>query len=187
MSEHGPAPIRTTGPPVVWEGDNAAPTVLVLDPAGAAKHDELPATWREFAQSRQIVWCRLPTDGSLADADEALTNQSGTDQAVDVVASGPVAETALELVERHTHTVRALLLIDPAAHHHLDTDQAAAADAGWEQETSDRRGRLAEAGVTVQVVAHSHGGNQDQVSPPLPLGHPEAVAAIERAVTALDR
>ena len=35
-------PVRAQGPPAVTEGTPDWPIVLVLDPAGAAKHDELP-------------------------------------------------------------------------------------------------------------------------------------------------
>src|SRR5690606_201599 len=39
-------PMRSEGPAVTVHGRGGERRVLVLDPAGASKHDELPATWR---------------------------------------------------------------------------------------------------------------------------------------------
>ena len=45
-------PVRSEGPAVVTAGDPSGPKVIVLDPAGAAKHGELPATWRPLTEKR---------------------------------------------------------------------------------------------------------------------------------------
>ena len=52
---------------------NVARRALSLDrPAGARKHDELPATIRPFGAKRRIVWCRLPAGRALTEADDLL-------------------------------------------------------------------------------------------------------------------
>ncbi|RZQ59459.1 hypothetical protein [Amycolatopsis suaedae] len=154
-------PVREQGPPTVWEGAAGAPALLVLDPAGAANHEGLPASWRDVTTRRQVVWFRLPTDGALSAAEEMLTDPSALGGTVDLLASGPAAGTAVALAGRHADTVRSLLLVDP------------------EEEP-------ARIPVDVRVVAHSTGGPRDRVPPPLPLGHPDVVAAVERTLAELD-
>jgi pimeloyl-ACP methyl ester carboxylesterase len=175
-------PVRADGPRVVWEGPAGAPALLVFDPAGAGKHDELPATWREFGETRQVLWCRLPAEGALAEAEDALGDPSALGRQVDVVASGPVAEIALEAVHRHPDGVRSLLLVDPAAGRRVAGDPEEA-DADWIDLHERERAGLERAGISMQVIAHSHGGDEDRVPPPLPLGHPQVVAAVRAAVS----
>ena len=52
--------VRAGGPPVVRCGRAHGEAVVVLDPSGEARHDELPATWREFAADTEVVWWRMP-------------------------------------------------------------------------------------------------------------------------------
>lgn len=176
---------RAEGPSVVWEGKSGARAILVLDPAGAAKHDEVPASWRDIAAARQIVWCRLPADGSLSDAADLLADPSALGAAVDVVTSAPATETVLDLVSRHPETVRAVLLVDPAAHG-VALEEAKAINEQWEQQTRATRAELGQAGVRVEVVAHSTVRDDDRVEPPLPLGHPDVVAGLRSALAQLD-
>jgi len=180
---HSPDPVRAEGPAAVIEGTPDGPTVLVLDPTGSAKHDELPATWRDKTAWWRIVWCRLPADGALTQADDVLSDPPG--RTLHVVASGPVADGALRLAERHAGTVRSVLLVDPGAEGFVPPGSGEAADQVWANDHRDRIDALASDGVEVRVVAHSTGGADDRVPAPLPLGHPEVVAGVERAVSEL--
>jgi hypothetical protein len=182
-----PDPVRAEGPETVIEGEPGRPLVIVLDPAGAAKHGELPATWRPFTYQRSIVWCRLPTDGALTRADEILGGEAGSGPITDVVASGPFAGTALRLAEQHADAVRALLLVDPAADRSHEADLAEEADEDWERRNAERIGALEAKGVTVRVIAHSSGSEFDRVPAPLPLGHPNVVAALTKTFDVLEQ
>jgi pimeloyl-ACP methyl ester carboxylesterase len=177
-----PDPVRAQGPHVVTEGRPDDPTLIVLDPSGAGKHDEIPATWRPLSQRRRILWCRLPVEGALSEADEILGDASGGGAVIDVVASGPFADTALLMAERHSDVLRSLLLVDPAAEGFLEADQAPEANRDWEEDTAQRRRRLEELGVVVRLIAQSTGGSYDRVAAPLPLGHPDVVAALGNAL-----
>ncbi|HJQ46845.1 MAG TPA: hypothetical protein VJ870_11065 [Amycolatopsis sp.] len=178
-------PVRAQGPPAVTEGTPAGPIVLVLDPAGAAKHEALPATWRDLAGRWRIIWCRLPADGGLTEADELLADPPSPRKVVHVVASGPYAEEALRLAERHTEPVRSVLLVDPAASRYVGPGHGAEADERWEDDTEKRRWALTRSGVDVRTVAHSEGGDLDRIAAPLPLGHPDVVAGVEKAIAEL--
>ncbi|WP_216207734.1 hypothetical protein [Amycolatopsis aidingensis] len=172
---------RAEGPAVVIEGPDGGPTILVLDPGGAAKHAELPATWREFAERRQVAWCRLPADGSLSDAEELLADVGQLGSPVDLVTSGSATATVLDLACRHAGNVRALLLVDPPT-----AEEAASATNPQARAVAVRYQELEQAGVAVETVARSPGGPRDRVDPPLPLGHPDVADAVDRAVSALD-
>ena len=70
-AENGAAPAvphdaRADGPSVVRKGPTDGPIVVVVDPQGDAKHDELPATWRGLAEDVGVVWWRLPVSGSAS-------------------------------------------------------------------------------------------------------------------------
>jgi hypothetical protein len=171
-------PVRSEGPSVVTAGDPSGPKVIVLDPAGAGKHDELPATWRPLAQERAVFWCRVPAGGALSQADELLGDAGPGDPAIAVVASGPFAAEALQLVERHPGAATHLLLVDPASDAFLTADDAAEANEAWLAEHDDVVSKLREAGTDVRVIASSTDSPQDRVPPPLPLGHPQVVTAV---------
>lgn len=161
--------MRTTGPAVVWAGPNDAPAVVVLDPAVAGNHGELPATWRPLVEHVQVMWVRLPAaDDPWREVGELLEEFTQRDLPVHVVTSGPVVEVALGVATAHRGLLRSVLLVDP------EVDPAA----------HDRD--LVKAGVQVRVVARSHDGPTDRIDPPLPLGHPEVVLAVIRALLALD-
>jgi pimeloyl-ACP methyl ester carboxylesterase len=183
--DYFPDPVRADGPPAVIEGTPGRPIVLVLDPAGAAKHEGLPATWRRFTDSWQVVWCRLPADGSLSEADEILADPPTLGRAAHVVASGPYGEAALGLAERHPDTVRSVLLVDPAASGYVEAGEGDVADEHWERDTAPRREALNRSGVEVRVLAHSEGGERDRIPAPLPLGHPDVVDAVQQSVAEL--
>lgn len=181
---------RASGPSAVGQV-REGPIVLVLDPAGEAPHGTLPATWHELTAHRSVVWCRLATEGALARADDLLAEPDIGANRVDVVASGPTADAAFELIARRPNPVRSLLLVDPAATQvdHTDGDPAGApiADARWVGRVQPRIRELEGQDVTVRVVAHSVGGSRDRIGPPLPLGHPDVLTAVRDAVETLDQ
>ncbi|MEU8635760.1 hypothetical protein AB0C38_26645 [Amycolatopsis sp. NPDC048633] len=177
-----PDPTRSEGPPVVTIGDPSGPKIIVLDPAGTARHGELPATWRPLAERRAIFWCRIAAGGALTEADDLVGDHGPGDPEIAVVASGPFAAEALQLVERHTGAAAYLLLVDPASDAWLPSGDATAADEAWLAEHDDVVAKLREAGTEVRVVASSTGGPADRVPPPLPLGHPDVVAAVRSAL-----
>ncbi|WP_410570890.1 hypothetical protein [Amycolatopsis sp. cmx-4-61] len=180
-----PEPVRSEGPSVVTAGDLSGPKVVVLDPAGAGKHDELPATWRPLAEQRAVVWCRVPAGGALTEADDLLGDAGPGDPEIAVVASGPFAAEALQLVERHPGAAAHLLLVDPASDAFLGSGDAAQANEAWLTEHDDVVTKLREAGTEVRIAASSTDDLDDRVPPPLPLGHPNVVTAV-RAALGLD-
>ncbi|GLZ30032.1 hypothetical protein Lesp02_22220 [Lentzea sp. NBRC 105346] len=150
-------PQRAAGPGVVVEGPPHAPTVLVIDPAGAGSHGEIPATWRELTEHLRVVWLRAPAAPAwVSTMDEVLTRHRRDKASLDIVTSGPIAAEVLSLASRHRELIRAVLLVDP--------------------EVPD----LSAEGVDVRVVA-AHGDES-----PLPLGHPDVVIAVVRSLLALD-
>jgi pimeloyl-ACP methyl ester carboxylesterase len=167
------------GPPAVPEGTPDGPIVLVLDPSGAAKHDELPATWRDFAREWHVLWSRVPADPGLTRPEEYLT---APDRAVTLVASGASADDALGLAEKHPTAVRAVLLVDPGTDRYVAPERGEAETGHWEDATASRRKSLEEQGVTVETVALSTGGERDRVPAPVPLGHPDVAEAVRKAI-----
>jgi hypothetical protein len=168
---------------VVTAGDPSGPKVIVLDPAGAAKHDELPATWRPLTEKRAVFWCRVPAGGALSEADDLLGDAGRGDPEIAVVASGPFAAEAVQLVERHPGAARHLLLVDPASDAFLTSDDAARANEAWLAEHDDVVAKLREAGTEVRIVASSSENPDDRMPPPLPLGHPAVVTAVRSALS----
>lgn len=186
MSEYDPEP-RSAGPALVARGRLVHSAILVLDPAGAAKHDDVPASWHPMSLEHLLLWCRIPADTSLAEADRALSELARQNAVVDVLTSGPAAGAAMDLAERNASSVRSVLLVDPAApHDHFGGPEAAAADERWADAARDRMAELQDAGIDVRIVAHSCGGGRDRVPPPLPLGHPDLVELVRTAITELD-
>ncbi|GHH46753.1 hypothetical protein [Lentzea cavernae] len=152
-------PSRTSGPGVVADGPAGAPTVLVIDPAGEAPHNEIPATWRNLTDRLRIVWLRVPAAPTWqSTVDKVLTmHRDDVKPVLDVVTSGPIAADVLDLVRRHEDLVRSVLLVDP------------------EVEVHDEFAR---------VVVRSSDSPDDRIPPPLPLGHPDVVFGV---VEELDR
>ncbi|MEU4806167.1 hypothetical protein [Actinosynnema sp. NPDC023587] len=96
-----------SGPSVVRSGPTGAPVVLVLDPAGAAPHGELPATWRPLTEHLRVVWCRLPVvDEPLRAAEDVLAELAG--QEVHLVAGAAAGADVGELANRHRDQVRSV-------------------------------------------------------------------------------
>ncbi|MET8757688.1 hypothetical protein [Lentzea sp. NPDC004782] len=151
-------PARATGPGVVSDGRLGTSTVLVIDPAGEASHDEIPATWRPLADRMRIVWLRVPAAPTWkSTVDKVLTrHRDDTSTVLDVVTSGPVAADVVDLVRSHSDLVRSVLLVDPE----VEVDEPFA-----------------------RVVVRSHDTPDDRIPAPLPLGHPDVVSGV---VSALD-
>lgn len=107
-------PTRASGPGVVVEGPPDAPTVLVIDPAGAGSHGEIPATWRELAEHLRVVWLRTPAAPAWKSTmDKVLLRHHKDKATIDVVSSGPIAGEVVDLASRHRELIRAVLLVDP--------------------------------------------------------------------------
>ncbi|ANN16992.1 hypothetical protein SD37_15960 [Amycolatopsis orientalis] len=158
-----PDPVRAEGPSVVTDGGNEAAKLVVLDPAGEGKNGELPATWRPLTAQRQVIWCRLPVDGALTQAEDVVGDAEPDGPPIDLVASGEAAGDALRLAERHPGAVEHVLLVDPVP-----------------DETSELAERVRSAGTAVEVLPHSTGEPFNRVPPPLPLGHPDVVAGLTK-------
>ncbi|HEX3792514.1 MAG TPA: hypothetical protein VHW44_31920 [Pseudonocardiaceae bacterium] len=179
--------VRANGPVIVRKGPLDGPTVLVLDPAGDAKHYGLPATWRAFAEHLNVVWWRLlaaSRDGLTVESVLAGLGHNG--ETLDVVSHGSAAELGLLLAAEYPELVRSVVLVDPE-------DPTAAAGSGSAAPATDlemtvqwcdRRfgvltDRLAEQGTPVEIIADD---STDDDLPPLPIGHPEVVATVVRAL-----
>lgn len=157
---------RSEGPPVVWTGRDEGPALVVIDPAGAARHDELPPTWDRLAEHFQIAWCRVPASKrSLEDIEDVLETLAERQSAVNLVASGETCEAAIAIATQFNDAVHSVLLVDP--------------------QESDDTSKLADLGVEVRVVARTHGGPTDRVEAPMPLGHPEVVDGVVAALAGL--
>jgi hypothetical protein len=153
-------PTRATGPGVVADGPAGSPTILVIDPAGEAVHDEIPATWRDLTDRLRIVWLRVPAaPGWQSTVDTVLTrHRDDAHPVLDVVSSGPIAADVIDLVRRHHDLVRSVLLVDPE----VDVDEPFA-----------------------RVVARTHDAPDDRIPAPLPLGHPDVVFSVVEALNQL--
>jgi hypothetical protein len=110
-------PARAAGPGVVANGPAGVATILVIDPAGEALHDEIPATWRPLADTVRVVWLRVPAAPTWkSTVDKVLTvHRDDTSTLLDVVTSGPLAAEVADLVSAHPDLVRSLLVVDPEA------------------------------------------------------------------------
>ncbi|WP_433271908.1 hypothetical protein ACQPZF_14405 [Actinosynnema sp. CS-041913] len=98
---------KPSGPSVVWAGPSGAPVVLVLDPAGAAPHGELPATWRPLTEHLRVVWCRLPVaDEPLHEAEAVLADLA--DQEVHLVAGAAAGADVGDLANRYQGRIRSV-------------------------------------------------------------------------------
>jgi pimeloyl-ACP methyl ester carboxylesterase len=170
--------VRSAGPALVWRGPEQGPVLLVLDPAGEAKHNELPATWRPLAEHLRVGWCRLPAEvGDAPAVTEVLADLAdGGTEHVHLVAGGTAAEAALRLAARYRDIVRTVVVVDPAP------PRATVADADpadwWDRETAGDRRRLAEAGVRVSCFVSREGDPSVRVERPVPLGHPDVVGRL---------
>ncbi|WP_024874452.1 hypothetical protein [Saccharomonospora piscinae] len=172
MRDFGDDAVRSAGPAVVWHGPERAPVVLVLDPAGEAKHDELPATWRPLAEHLRIGWCRLPAESGEAPSVEDLLGSIR--QRVHLVAAATAAEPALRLADEYADRVRSVVAVDPAP---ASGGESPPSD-WWDAATGPRRQRLLAEGVRVAAFVSRETDLAVRVEPPVPLGHPDVVARV---------
>ncbi|MFI5606963.1 hypothetical protein [Amycolatopsis sp. NPDC051903] len=178
-------PVRAEGPALVTGGTPGARRLVVLDPAGEAKHDDLPPTWRPLAADHEIFWCRLPVESGAREAALALAAPADARHLADVVASGPDAGEALRLAHEHRDHVRSVLLVDPAAEGVVSPGDALAADEGWLAAHGNEIARLRDAGIDVELVAHTTDTPDDRIPAPLPLGHPRVAEGVRTALAKL--
>ena len=151
--------VRADGPTVVRKGPMTGPVVVVVDPQGDAKHDELPATWRGLTEDVGVVWWRLPA-GDVPPAE--LTDDHGP--AVHLVGARDTALLVLSLAARLPGTVRSVVLVDPP----WDADMPALTR------------------VVPVPVHHVVTGGSEQAVDWLPLGHPDVVVAVLEALMSAD-
>ena len=144
---------------MVRKGPMTGPVVVVVDPQGDAKHDELPATWRGLAEDVGVVWWRLPA-GDVPPAE--LTDDPG--HPVHLVGARESALLVLSLATRRPESVRSVVLVDPP----------------WEP---DMPALATVVPVTVQHVVTS---GSAQAEDWLPLGHPDVVVAVLEALMSAD-
>jgi pimeloyl-ACP methyl ester carboxylesterase len=157
---------RSDGSAVVWAGPEEGPALVVVDPAGSARHDELPPTWQPLAEHFQVAWCRLPAgDRSLEDVEDVLETLADRRAPATLVASGEACPAAVAIAHQFADLVSSVLLVDPA--------------------DGDNTGTLADTGIEVRVVARSHSGPTDRVEAPMPLGHPEVVEGVTSALAGM--
>jgi pimeloyl-ACP methyl ester carboxylesterase len=155
---------RAEGSPVVWAGREEGPALVVVDPTGAARHDQLPATWERLADHFQVAWCRIPASKrSVEDVEDVFETLAERRATATLVASGSACDSALALARQYGDIVTSVLLVDPPA------DSQA----------------LADSDIEVRVVARSHPGPTDRVEPPMPLGHPEVVEGLTTALASM--
>ena len=158
---------RADGAPVVWAGQEEGPALVVVDPTGAAKHDELPPTWDQLAEHFQIAWCRMPaSEHSLEEVEDVLETLAERQSSATIVASGEACQAAIAIARQFADMVSAVLLIDPS-------------------EDDDTTATLADTDIEVRVVARSHHGPSDRVEAPMPLGHPEVIDGIVAALAGI--
>jgi pimeloyl-ACP methyl ester carboxylesterase len=106
--------VRAEGPSVVRKGPRGATAVVVLDPAGHAKHGELPATWRPLAEDVEVVWCRLPAVPRTGlDADRLLRELAADGRRLVLVSYGGAALLTLSLAVSEPDHVRGVVLVNP--------------------------------------------------------------------------
>lgn len=155
---------RAEGSPVVWAGREDGPALVVVDPAGTARHDDLPPTWDQLAAHFQVAWCRIPaSERSVEDVEDVFETLADRRAPTSLVASGQACDAAIALAHEFGDIITSVLLVDPPA--------------GEETATVPD--------VEVRVVARSHQGPTDRVEPPLPLGHPEVVAGLMAALAGM--
>ncbi len=142
---------REVGPTLVTAGLAGAPAIMVFDPDGLAKHDDVPASWHHLLWRHQVLWFRLPAMDTLTEATQKVHELAAARLPVDVVASGTGAATAVDFCE--AHPPRALLLVDPGT-------------------VPDAASKLSDGGVRIRVLG------EEGEPEPRPLGHPDVVAAV---------
>lgn len=178
--------VRGAGPAVVWEGPEDAPVIIVLDPAGEAKHGQVPATWRPLAEHLRVGWFRLPAEaGDEPTVEDVIGHVT---RRMHLVASGTAAEPALRLALEHAGLVRSLVVVDPAPVDPSTStihDYQSAVD-WWNSETEATRRRLLADGVRLGAFVSRESDPAVRVEPPVPLGHPDVVGRVVQTLLSFE-
>jgi hypothetical protein len=169
MTKDSPAvteTVRADGPAMVAKGPDHGPVVVVLDPSGDAKHGELPATWRPLTEDIGVVWWRLPSALRAGPTDDRLLDDlPGHHDRVYLVGVHDAALLTLSLAAGHRDLVRLVVLVDPP----------------WpEHDLSAMRRILHDPEPPVRQVRIDGTGDR------LPVGHPDVVAEVVRALVSAD-
>ncbi len=169
MAKDNPAvteTVRADGPTRVVKGPDHGPLVVVLDPSGDAKHDELPATWRPLTEDIGVVWWRLPSARRAGPTGDRLVDDlPGDHDRVHLVGVHDAALLALSLAFEHRDLVRLVVLVDPP----------------WPEHDLSAVGRIVhDPDLVVRQVRTDGGGGR------LPVGHPDVVAAVVRELVSAD-
>ncbi|MFC4003536.1 hypothetical protein ACFS2C_17190 [Prauserella oleivorans] len=175
MREFDDDEVRSAGPAVVWRGPEDAPVVLVLDPAGEAKHNELPATWRPLAEHIRVGWCRLPAEAEDETVEEILGDVR---HRAHLVAAGSAAVPALRLAREHTDQVSSVVAVDPARPGAAPPGEPGSLADWWDSETEPLRRELTDRDVRVVCAVSRDDDLAVRIEPPVPLGHPDVVARV---------
>lgn len=168
---------RHSGPGLVTDGRTGAPAILVLDPLGAAKHFDVPASWHPLLGQRQVAWCRIPARDSLILAQQRMDALAAKHITVDILTSGPLAELAMQLARQWAAAVRSVLLVDPAEPE--PRPDGSSGSGRWADRVRDHIDWLADAGIVVRTITVG-------LRSPL-LGHPAVVDAVRETLDDLDR
>lgn len=143
---------------MVRKGPAGGPAVVVLDPSSEARHDELPATWRPVSERVEVVWWRLPAAERGAPAADLL---EGLHRAY-LVGAGSAALLTLSLAVSHRAQVRSVVLVEPP----------------WP---------VADLPYVRRIISHPELPIQQvDTGVELPIGHPDVVDAVLRALAAAD-
>jgi len=85
---------------VVWAGQDDGPALVVVDPAGSAKHD-VPPTWNQLAEHFQVAWCRTPAGAnSLEEIEDVLETLTERQAPANLVASGEACPAAIAIARQ---------------------------------------------------------------------------------------
>jgi pimeloyl-ACP methyl ester carboxylesterase len=151
--------VRADGPAVVRKGPIHGPAVVVIDPYGESKHDELPATWRPLANDVAVVWWRLPAAVRVGMDGDALPAELTEGRApVYLVSCGDAALLAVSLAAERPDVVRTVIVVDPP----------------WQDEDLSSVRDIASSVSVHHVVTNTPGRDAEG----LPLGHPDVVRAV---------
>ncbi len=145
---------------MVRTGPVGRPAVVVLDPAGEAKHGGLPATWRSLAEDVEVIWWRLPTmvrDGRDA---ASMIAELALDRRLYLVGAGDAVLLTLSLAKRYRAGVGSVVLVDPP---------------GPAEDDTSVRFLVDDPDFDVRQVRTG----PDNV---LPIGHPDVVRAVVEAL-----
>jgi hypothetical protein len=177
---------------VVFGGGPSADELLVLDPAGAGKHDEPPASWRALGNLAHVTWLRLPAmDTPVATAREKLAELAASGRRLHLLAAGEAVPLAELLALEHPRSLTSMLLVDsppeptggPASDGAAVTDSATVTgQAPPVHGSAPARQELTRHGVAVHVLTYRDAERADRGAP-LPLGHPQVVVALRRQLS----